>query len=467
MANTEPPGNGRRPFNVSRLVGAMRRLIPAPGIIGKVVLIGLLVLLLQIPLAMVQDLIREREGRYHAAVSEIGSAWGRPQRVIGPILAVPYLKSDTHNWSGTRSQRHEAYFLPERLGITARLAPEVRYRGLFEATLYKATLKIDGHFVPPNLDSWKPSKVIWRDAYIMFGVADPRSIPSDVTLGWRDRQLILEPATLGHVTKSMANGLRAKDLQLGNHSSGENIPFSLGLQLNGSDGLNFVPLGKRTHVAVDAPWPAPSFTGAFLPEKRTITADRFSASWDISYFGRGYGQQWGSAGPKGLNDSAIARSQFGVKLIQPLNAYRQVERSAKYGNLFLVLTFLVYFLIAVTSGLRIHAVQYGLVGLSLCLFYLLLLSFSETLGFELAYAVSTAGVVGQTSLYSLSITSQRRSTALFGSLLLSLYGFLYIVLRLESYALLSGSVALFAALSAMMYLTRNIRWSRDGETATP
>lgn len=446
--------------------GGFTSALPASmALTGKVVLIGFLIVVLMLPLWLVFDAIHERQARYEAAVDEIGAAWGRPQHLAGPILVVPYVKTVTHANGRTETQRHEAYALPRTLAIAAKAAPELRYRGLFQAVVYSVELTVEGQFERPDLSALMAEdvQILWSDARAMIGIADPRSIQAGAALDWGGRKLALEPEAGTRIAEAMTSSLMARGIDLAGVAVGEALPFALSLRLNGSRALRFAPFGRETSVTMSAAWPAPSFLGAFLPVERTITDSEFSARWSMAHFGRGYGQLWTSRESGRPLDAAIAASLFGVELIQAVTPYRQVERSAKYGVLFLALTFLVFFLFEVVSRLRIHAIQYGLVGLALCLFYLLLLSLAEHLGFALAYALSAAAVVAQTTLYAWTVTRATRSTLLFGALLAGLYAFLYVVLQMELYSLLSGAVALFATLSAVMYFTRKIDWFGIGQ----
>jgi inner membrane protein len=239
--------------------------------------------------------------------------------------------------------------------------------------------------------------------------------------------------------------------------------FAFDLRLNGSSSIAVQPTARDVRVRMTGGWHAPGFFGAFLPTERSITDSSFDARWVVAHFGRGYGQIWSSTDWPG--DQAFAQARFGVDFIQPVTAARQAERAVKYGVLFLVMTFALYFLFEVVSGLRIHIVQYGLVGLSMCLFYLLLLSLGEQVGFAIAYVISAAAIVAQSGLYSLAVLRSRRHAAVFSGLLVLLYGFLYVVLGLESWALLVGALALFAALSAVMFATRNVDWHGGARAA--
>ena len=233
------------------------------------------------------------------------------------------------------------------------------------------------------------------------------------------------------------------------------MPFSFELALRGSGDLRFQPAGMETRVELESPWPAPGFTGAFLPGERRIGETGFTASWKVPYYGRDYPQVWRDTD---VEASALERSAFKVSLVLPANAYQQTERSVKYAALFIALTFATFFLLELLSPARLHAVQYLLVGFALCLFYVLLLALAEHLGFAPAYAVAAAATVGLIAAYCRSILGGLRWAGVMLACLTALYGYLFVVLRLEDYALLLGALGLFAVLALVMRLTRDLDW---------
>ncbi len=419
----------------------------------KALLIGGLTLALLIPLYMVWNAIDERHDRYNEAVREIGRAWGLPQRIAGPTLLLPYTTSERDKDGVLRLHRHQLRALPETMTIAAAATPEVRYRGLFEAVVYVVDLDIEGEFVFPDLAEHAPTGTLDAAGIaVQLGISDPRSIALETGLQFAGRTLTLEPATdavLDGVLSARAGGPTA-------FQPGERIPYRIRLKLNGSESLSFLPLGRDTTVTLAAPWQSPSFFGAWLPAERSISAQGFDSTWRVSYLGRSYGQVWNSMdGSPGLRERVQAGT-FGVNFLQTVTPYRETERAIKYGILFIALTFVMYLMFEMVSGQPIHLLQYGAVGLALCVFYLLLLSLSEQLGFLWAYAISAAAVVLQTSAYTLGATRRPRFALGFGAGLGGLYAFLYVLMQMESYSLLSGAIALFLVLSALMWMTRNL-----------
>lgn len=432
----------------------------------KLLMIGILILLLLIPLAMVGSLVRERAARRDEAAEEVASTWGKSQILGGPVLIVPFLQHGKDEKGKAVTWVSSASFLPETLKVEGRIDPERRSRGIFESVVYRADLRWAGAFERPSFEAWRiaPEDVIWEDAYLAVGVPDLRGISTALKLDWSGRELPLEPG--GAEEGLWASGLKVRIPGLAQGKAGERYAFSFGLGVNGSQALQFLPLGKQTSVALTSDWPDPKFTGAFLPDKRTVSGTGFTALWELSYFGRSYPQQWRQEEAVRLApEASLQGSAFGVELFLPVDAYQKTERSMKYGVLFLVLTFLTFFLYEVFNPFSLHPLQYLLVGAALCLFYLLLLSISEHAPFAMAYLVAAAATVLLIGGYSAAILRGRLRALVMTGVLGLLYGYLYVLLQLEDYALLLGSVGLFATLALVMYVTRKIDWSAPRRSA--
>jgi len=423
--------------------------------------IGGLIVLLLIPLMMVGSLVSERQSRRQEATREMAAIWGRPQVLAGPVLTVPYLVH-ARNEKGvvTETTTSFARFLPETLKIEGNVDSERRNRGIFEVAVYRTGLHWTGAFERPSFDAWRiaPQDVLWQDAYLGIGVPDMRGITSGVGLTWRNRTLQLAPG--GGEPELWQSGLKVTVPDLADGKPGDVYAFAFDLGVNGSETLSFLPLGKETTVALKSNWPSPSFNGEFLPARRTVRATGFDALWNVSWFGRSYPQQWRESEARELAPAqALSASAFGLQLFQPVDAYQKTERSTKYGVLFLVLTFLTFFLYEQFNPFSLHPVQYLLVGFALCLFYLLLLSISEHAPFGLAYLAASAATVLLIGGYSVAILRGALRALLMTVVLGTLYGYLYVLLQLEDYALLLGSVGLFLILALVMYLTRRIDWA--------
>ncbi len=421
----------------------------------KALLIGALVLFLQIPVLLIWGLVSERSQTRQGAVAEITDKWGKAQQVYGPFLVVPYRYAQTvTNAEGkkqTRELEDRATFLPRSLKVDGKLATEVLYRGIFETPVYRSHLEIEGEFDRPDFSvlAVDPVRILWDRAQLVFEVSDARAIQNQVRLNWRKSQIDFEPGTGGRESKR--SGIHAS---LEGLVEGSSFGFSCELDLNGSLQLRFAPLGDNTEVRLSADWPHPSFQGRWLPVERSVGPEGFSATWRIPHLGRNYPQSWRT----GNNGDAVTASQFGVDLLSPVDAYRQTERSLKYQLLFLGLTFTVIWLFEVLGGLRLHVIQYSLIGAAMCIFYLLELSLAEHIGFPVAYTLAAVAVVALVVFYGFAILRSRGRAILIGVVLVGLYVCLYVLLQIQDYALLIGSLGLFMILAAIMYVTRRVDW---------
>lgn len=439
-------------------------------------LLGILVLvaLLQIPLWLIDDLLDERASRRDTALAEIADTWGRSQQITGPFLVVPYRSVATTTRDAfvngrlvqtteQRSAEQLAVFLPETLRIDGQLDPSRRHRGIYEAVVYSARLSVSGRFAAPDLASLglAPADLAWDRAYLALGVDDLRGAREAIVVDWNGQPRACEP---GARHPLLPAGVHAPLPPLAAGAApGE---FSLTLTLNGSGRLGFVPAGRQTDVALKSPWADPGFTGALLPARREITSAGFDAAWQASYYGREYAQQW--TGENGApSRETLARSAFGVELVNLVDTYRIVERATKYGLLFIALLFTAFFLFEVLAALRLHVVHYTLVGAALVLFYLALLSLSEFVPFAAAYLAAALASTLLITLYSVSILRGGGRSLVIGAALAGIYGFLFFVLQMQDYALLAGTAALFAVLALVMYATRKIDWSHGAPAEPP
>jgi inner membrane protein len=416
----------------------------------KGVIIFLLVLFLLIPTAMIESLIVEREGRRREAVAEISGKWGQGQSVTGPILAVPYEQTFRSDDSKTATTEVKyAYFLPDSLAIAGQVNPEKRHRGIFDAVLYGSQLTLEGIFAHPRLENLIPagSVVLWNKCALILGIPDLRGLEDQVRVDWDGKPGVFEPGIA--VPRILESGIHVP-LPLAPGNLGEHH-FRIQASLKGSQNLFFTPVGKVTLVHLSAPWPDPSFTGAFLPDRKEISPAGFDASWKVLNLNRNYPQQW--LEDQKMNLSATA---FGVDFLLPVDNYQKSTRSVKYAILFISLTFLSVFFLELRQAKRVHPFQYALIGLALVIFYSLLVSISEHIPFDFAYLVAAIMTVGLTGLYTRSLFQSNRMATLVAGTLSLLYGFLFVVLQLQDYALLMGSLGLFVILAAVMYFSRKI-----------
>lgn len=434
----------------------------------KLFALGALVLLLLVPVSQLLGLVRERSSRQDEVREELARVWGGEQTLGAVVLAVPYTIPAggsvvaTETWqSGTRVLSVPsvgwAYFLPGAVQWRGSLTPEQKHRGLFSVTQYEARLSAGGWFARPDPAALaiKPEQVDWSRAQVLLPIADPRGLRERPVLRWAGRERPFAPGLTA--IESFGNNLQAA-LAPGD-LDGDRIPFSLELVVRGSTALHLLPFGDDTTAELESPWPHPSFVGAPSPHHDTKSSG-FTARWSTPYFGRSYPQRWRSDQFEAPRLAALlAQSTFGVALVQPADPYQQTERAVKYAVLFILLTFTTVFVLELMSPVRLHPMQYLLVGAALCLFYLLLLALAEHLGMGRAYAAATLATVSLVTLYTRTVLAGWRRAVAVGAVLAVLYGWLYTVLRAEDYALLLGALGLFATLAVVMFVTRRLDWS--------
>jgi len=426
----------------------------------KVAIIGVLTLVLLIPLGMIKGIIVDRQDNASIATLDIRNSWGGDQTVVGPILGLPYKVEMQTVYGSTYSEDKIVYLLAERLSATADVAAEERYRGLHKVPVFSADIGISGAFRLGALTTLgiNPEHVDWSAAKIFLDVSDAKAIRKVPIVTANKSSIIF--TTSGEEIEGIPSRLSAGLGQVLNSTLSESdLAFDISVALNGSGSLQFLPLADNAEVTMSANWHSPSFSGRRLPVKREIRDDGFDASWHVSSLGRKLPTLW-------IGDQAArvdaAEDAFGARFIQPTGLYQLVLRAIKYGVLFVGLTFVSYFLIEVVGSLMLHPIQYLLVGFANTLFYMLLLSLAEHVGFDIAYGISAAASVALISGYSASILLRRSRAALMAAVLTVLYTFLYLTLKAESLALVAGSIGLWIVLAAVMYLTRGINWYAAG-----
>ncbi len=417
----------------------------------KLITIMILTLLLLIPASMIESTIQEREGLNLVAIEEVSSIWAREQKVNGPILAIP-LVYEYKEEDKVRTTIKHLFILPENLVVEGSISPEKLHRGIYEIVVYKSSMKVEGSFkLDHDIDPTNLKEIQFEKAFLTIGISDMRGIKNDITFKWAEKALDIEPGS--RIGQMIHSGLTIDipDLEA---QMGSEVDFGFDLDLHGSRNLAFVPIGSNTDVRLASGWSSPSFNGNFLPATREVTDEGFNAEWSILELNRNYPQSWISPD----QSHNLESSAFGVDLLLPMDDYQKSMRSAKYAIMTIALTFLVFFLVEIITKRRIHPFQYVLVGLALCLFYILLVSISEQLNFNMAYLISMLGIVSMVVLYSLSVFRKQILSMVLVAVLLGIYGFLFVTLQLTDYALLMGSIGLTLILAATMYFTRNIDW---------
>ena len=418
----------------------------------KLILIAILVLLLLIPMSMVSSIITERRLLRSATEDEISDKWARQQVLTGPVLSVPLLYERKNEDGETESYMRQLHILPDQLNIQGEVTPHVRSRGIYDVTVYSSDLGMEGNFELKDyqLDNEELKEIQWHKAFLTLGLSDLRGIRESIPFTWNQSRLPIEPGS--RIQELIPSGIT---FPVAIDPEGvSNFDFKIDLEINGSEMLRFTPLGLETDVNISSSWPDPSFTGNFIPDNHEITDDGFTAKWNVLQLNRNFPQQWiGNTYSDELHASA-----FGVRLYSGLDDYQKSTRSAKYAVMTLALTFLIFFLTEVLNHRRIHPFQYALVGLALCLFYILLVSLSEHIDFNLAYGIASLAIIAVITFYAYHVFRSPRITALLSILLAGIYTFVFVTLQLTDYALLIGSIGLLAILAVTMYYTRNINW---------
>jgi inner membrane protein len=415
----------------------------------KITVLAGLTLALLIPALMIQGTVHERERRRSEVLDEITSKWGGTQNITGPVLSIPveYVMADSNGKIGQYTSI--IYLLPDSLNIQGTMLPEIRYRGIYEILLYTANLGFSGKFDLAKMNSLdlKNGTIRYDQAILEFGISDLKGLNDRLDIKWENSTQNASPEIINCTSIKKGFHLRSP---LDRDKSQYN--FQMNLNLNGSNSISFMPVGEENYASLQSTWRHPSFMGGFLPKVRNIDEKHFTAEWKILNLNRNFPQI--SFG----NPIEFDNTNFGVELFYPVDQYQKTTRTVKYAIMFIGLTFIVFLLIEILSRKLLHPVQYLLVGSGLVLFYILLLSLSEHMSFPLAYFLAALSLILLVSFYTRAILKDTRFMLVIAGVLAILYGFLYVNLQLQDYALLLGSIGLFVMLAVVMYLTRNIDW---------
>jgi len=417
----------------------------------KLLVIGIFVLILLIPSEMVQSLIRERESTRNEAISEIWRTWGDKQILAGPVISVPVTASKSLPNGTIESSTRYLHFLPENLSVKGNVVPHKRYRSIYEVVLYTSSLNVNGNFKPllPKGLNVQAGDIKWDKAYLVFGISDMKGIKENIDITWNDSNFRMQPGLPVHdIIKGGVSFPLVVDPTISNK-------FNFNLKLNGSRLLAFLPFAADMNVNITSSWANPSFEGAFIPAEKSITKNGFSATWKILELNRNYGQYGFDDFIRHDDDKQLAvtpdndrispenaEGAFGVNLIMPVDQYQRTTRAAKYGVLFVILTFVTFFFFELLRKKYVHPLQYLIVGFAIMLFYLLLLSLAEYMLFDFAYLISATVITLMVMLYAGAIFSNRRYGIIVGLILFMLYAYFYTLLQLQLYSLLFGSIGI-------------------------
>jgi inner membrane protein len=456
----------------------------------KIAMVFLLTIAILIPLMMIRGTITERQIYRQEAIDSVASSSAGRQAFSGPVLIVPYVETvefeekDSQGFLRVvrREENKRWVFFPESMDTTGKLKPNTRKRGLHEVRVFEMETKLRAKFdvvIPP--DEPRPASDVAGKAplpprrigtpWLSYVIADVRGIVGLQTLRIGGREVEMEQGS----GSGQGSGLHAK-LPVPAAGNRLTLDTAFDFNLEGTESLSIAPLAKRNRIAIESSWPHPQFNGDFLPRKREIDANGFKAEWEITSVATNAQAQYlaGSTIPgdgalqADPNRAGVARLEaIGVSLVDPVNIYSMADRASKYGILFVLLTFVGFFMFELIKQLRIHPIQYGLVGLALAIFFLLLLALSEQIRFALAYLVASVACIGLLGYYVSHVLQSWLRGFGFAVMLGTLYAALYGLLISEDNAMVLGAGLLFSILTAIMVITRKIDWYKVGAISPP
>ena len=454
----------------------------------KLLVIFFLSLILLIPLALISDLIEERKNREQEVSDGITLNWGKDQVISSPVLAIPYretipLSAEKADKSNLREELKWIFVLPKTSNIATDITPQHLSRGIYNAVVYNSNIILEGSFDKISLEKLEVphEQIDWKGSKLIFGIQDFKGLGKRPSLNWDGNELTFDPDfnNLKLFTQNLVCPVSLDPQKTDSR-------FKIKLNLKGSKSLNFLPLSDQTNIQAKGNWANPSFTGAFLPNKRNTETSNFSASWEIPSFSRKLPQQWtGDARPIYQFDNKVANGNedneqktaqtatttvasannlldntdmITINFLPDINNYQKTTRVAKYGILVIILTFTSLLFTEVIKKKRIHIIQYILIGAAMVLFYTLLLALSEHIGFNLAYLTASVATVMLIGSFIKSITKDQKSALLLSSILALFYLFIYILMQLRDYSLIAGTIGIFIILAILMRVSTKINW---------
>lgn len=445
--------------DVSLLLSNPRSLFQSLSMGVKLIFVCGLALFMVIPALFVNGLVNDRTRRAADVVKEISSHVGGPQTFLGPTLAIPYVL--TVHGEGELPQRGVFLVFPAHASAILKTVTEERHRSLFRVPVFQADLRLDADFDLSGVTAAAPMNAVldWSNAEIVVGVSDARGALADATLTTDKGSTILVPAVVAASLIIDRSQNQQKTLSLFGAKVGDiampdaRFHVSSALRFSGAERIAVLAYGKTTHVTAQGDWPNPGFDGGILPVTRSISSHDFTAEWSVPFIARNVRAEGTDDSMSGLDATAL-----GISFVEVADPYQSVSRSLKYVVLFLGLVFLSYFVFEATTGKRVHPAQYILVGMAQIIFYLLLLSFAERIGFNYGFLLAGAATVALLATNAAWIFSSRALGARTAVIFTLLYTLIYLLLTLEDNALLVGAVTSFLAVACAMYFTRHIDW---------
>lgn len=430
----------------------------------RAILIAAVAVLILFPIALIEGKVSERRARAEGVERQFAAETSAAQVVAGPLLALTCEETYVEERQVMRAGKAETladrktgpcptvYFPPRSLRVTGSLPVETRHRGIYPIRIYRSSLALAGEFAwPPPAVAHGANPRVWKQAYIVMAVSDPRGIKAITS----SRATALAGAARGE--GGLAQFAVREDL--GEHKArqaGDNVAFDYRMELVGTSSLHVAPVGDTTEIRLASDWPHPSFGGSWSPDERRISAAGFEGAWRTTHVASGGQAYWNKRAGEGSLASPAGAA--GVRLVDPVNVYALSYRATEYAFLFILFTFAALALAEVTAGVKLHPVQYGLVGSALAVFFLLLVALSEHIAFAAAYAAAASACVLLLTFYLRHPLGTPARTAAFFGMFVALYSALFVLLKSEDHALLMGSVMVFSILAMVMVATRRLDW---------
>ena len=415
-------------------------------------IIGLLALLLLIPVAFIQNIIWEREQLKSTTQLNIQAMWGSNQKIVTPILVIPFKETLIDEKQKATVIERDLFLSGEKVNIDCKVTSEKRQKGIFSTIVYTDINTISGNFDISKIPNDSKYTYDFNNARFVFGLTDPGAISSKVKLIWNNEPTEVKP---GSHWQTIAAGAFAKIIL---KPEIKTYSYTLNFEMRGSATIEFVPACKEADITMTANWPSPSFTGKNLPKSRNITGKGFDAHWSTNEFNNAMLDNWTRTDLVLSNKEAIVSVAF----VETANDYQKNTRSSKYALLIIALSFTTFFIFEFYHKRKIHPIQYTFIGFALAIFYLLLISLTEHLGYNISYIISALAVIAIITIYARAIIKNLKSTLILVAVLIFLYAYIFILLQLEDYALLVGSIGLFMVLAGIMISSRKIDWYKEG-----
>lgn len=467
----------------------------SPGV--KLVIAVLIAVALMVPLLMVYGLLWDRQQQAETAQASIGQGWGGQQTIGGPVIVIPYRTTETQtvqengrDVTRTVNTIRNLYLSPQANKAEVAIKPEKRKKAIYETVVYESQIAGSADFVlPADIARYGVTReaLMLDRAEVRLGVSDARGLVDGNSLAVNGAPVPLQPG------KGLASTGNSGTFAFVDWTAGAPLKVDYRIGVRGLGDFKLIPRGVDTRWTVKSSWPNPSFGGDFLPAKRSVTESGFTATYAIPNLALGQAQvltgdlsppvatNYGTrdayavavSAPAANDGSGMMETSGGtakaiaISLIEPVDLYSQVDRSIKYGFLFIGFTFVAFLMFDIIAGARVAAAEYLLTGVALVLFFVLLLAFAEVIGFTPAYMLASAGIIGLLTFYSAAVLKSWKRARFLAAMLIGLYALLYVLLNLEAYSLLIGSVLMFFALAGVMYMTRNIDWGGLGKKEEP